>query len=71
VSLVSSGAGPRSGREASFGIEESAGCILVTLGCGEQPKRRKATHPRSRRFIISLLDEVILRKLPYEKLTER
>src|SRR5215210_7116524 len=40
VSLVSSGAGPRSGRDASFGMEESTDCAL---GCWDaHPKRNNA-----------------------------
>jgi hypothetical protein len=37
------------------------------------PKRNKAVNPtsvESERFIISLSDESILKKLPYEKITE-
>src|SRR5688572_1517047 len=70
ISLVSSGADPRSGREASLGIEESTDDALGSLCCGAHPKRRKAINPKIRRFIFSLLDASILRKLPYEKITE-
>jgi hypothetical protein len=41
-----------------------------TSVCGAHPKRNKAIHPNSKRFMISLLDGVIVRKLPYEKITE-
>src|SRR5688572_22879706 len=71
MSLVSSGADPRSGREASFGIAESTDDALGSFCCGAHPKRRKAINPKTRRFIFSLLDLSILRKFPYEKITER
>src|SRR5688500_17988452 len=70
MSLVSSGAGPRLRREASFGIEESTDDALGSFCCGAHPKRRKAINPKNRRFIFSHLDAPILRKLPYEKITE-
>src|SRR6266496_6732235 len=70
VSFVNSGAGPKSGREASLGIEESIDCACVLFCCGAHPKRMKAIRPKIKRFIFSLLDAFILRKLPYEKITE-
>jgi hypothetical protein len=39
--------------------------------CSAHPKRNKAIDPKSKRFIRGLLDGMIVRKLPYEKLTER
>src|SRR6185503_5038841 len=69
VSFVSSGAGPRSGRETTFGMEESADCSSAWRGA--HPKRSKAIKLKRKRFISSLLDGFILRKLPYEKITER
>jgi hypothetical protein len=38
---------------------------------GAHPKRSKAIKPKSKRFMVSLLDGLILKKLPYEKITER
>jgi hypothetical protein len=45
-------------------MEDSVGCTDA------HPKRRKAVHPKSKHFIVSLLDVPILRKLPYERITE-
>src|ERR1041384_7472960 len=67
VSFVSSGAGPRSGRDASFGIVEFADFIVLCPDA--HPKRVKTKNPKSKRFIVNLLDVLILRKLPYEKIT--
>ena len=55
------------GREAGFGMEESMGGTLPR--CRAHPQRNKAINPKRNRFIISLLDVLILRKLPYEKIT--
>src|SRR5215208_4046613 len=68
VSLVSSGADPRSGREASFGMAESA--CWISPCCEAHPTRMEAIKLKSKRFIVSLLDAFILRKLPYERITE-
>src|SRR5215216_2838226 len=71
VSFISSGAGPRSGREAIFGIAESTDCAGDSFCCGAHPKRMKASNPKRKRFmIISLPDVFILRKLPYERITD-
>jgi hypothetical protein len=43
----------------------------ISTGRGAHPKSNKAIHPKSRCFIGTLLDGVILKKLPYEKITER
>jgi hypothetical protein len=65
--LVSSGAGPRSGREAGFAMGDSA---ARDSGCpGAHPKSRKAIKLNRKCFIVSLSDGLILRELPYEKIT--
>src|SRR6476469_10411837 len=69
VSFINSGAGPRSGREAIFGIVESVVCGCVPLFYGAHPKSSKAINPKRKRFIVSLPDGLILRKLPYERIT--
>src|SRR5687767_7092586 len=67
TSLVSSGAGPRSGREVTIGIVE-LDCCLISFP-NAHPKRMKAVNPRRKHFIVSLLDGSILKNLPYEKIT--
>jgi hypothetical protein len=71
VVLVSSGAGPRSGSEASLGMAgSSAGGSMSLCGWEAHPKRSRASNPNIKFRIISVLDGVILRKLPYEKITK-
>src|SRR5215207_523893 len=68
VSLLNSGASPRSGSEASFDITGCAcPCVVV---CDAHPERSKAVNPIIKYFIIGFPDESILNKLPYEKITE-
>src|SRR5215211_4625645 len=62
VSFVSSGAGPRSGREDGF-------CLSTSACCAAHPKRTIDKNPINQRFMFSLLDAPIVRKLPYEKIT--
>jgi hypothetical protein len=51
-----------------------AGCACPCVAlCDAHPKRSKAVNPitaESERFIINLLDDFILKELPYEKITE-
>src|SRR4030095_9748310 len=67
VSLVNSGAGPRSGSEAMKGIAELVCCVISSPVA--HPKSIKAVNPKSRYFIVGLLDGFILSNLPYEKIT--
>src|SRR5919106_233126 len=67
TSLVNSGAGPRSGNEATIGMVEFVCCLISFPNA--HPKRMKAVNPRRKRFIVSLLDGSILKNLPYKKIT--
>src|SRR5690554_1987374 len=65
MSFVSSGATPRSGRGPASGLAEGGKDAFAA-----HPSNKKESHPSTKRFTIYLLDGVILKKLPYEKLTE-
>src|SRR5688500_11780068 len=68
MSLASSGASPRSGREVTLYMEESPDC---TSACrGAHPNKSNEIKLINKRFIVSLLDGFILRKLPYVNITE-
>src|ERR1700752_1479067 len=67
ISFVSSGAVPRSGSEATMDMAESDCCVISCPNA--HPKRMKAVNPKSRCFIVSLLDGFILSNLPYKKIT--
>jgi hypothetical protein len=71
TSFVNSGAGPRSGREAGMGTV--AGVSFSDLGVVIVPQAvspNKSSPKTQSRFIISLLDSLMIQKLPYENITK-
>jgi hypothetical protein len=71
TSFASSGAGPRSGREAAVGIvtgDSLSDSGAVTVPQAASPN--KSSPKIQSRFILSLLDSLMIQKLPYEKITK-